>query len=48
MSWSEVREEKENQGGEGELDQHVHAGREQWEMEVEMVGREHPFVVYRY
>ncbi len=45
VAGSEVGEEVEDAGREGELDEHVHAGCEEWEGKVEVVVREHPFVV---
>lgn len=41
----ELWEEPQNEGGERELHEHVHAGCEEGEAEAELVGREHPFVV---
>lgn len=45
VSWSELGEGEEDQGSEGELDEHVYAGDEEGESEVEMPRAEHPFVV---
>lgn len=45
MPWTEAWEEEKNEGGKHELHEHVHAGRKQREVEVEVVGREHPFVI---
>jgi hypothetical protein len=42
---SEAREEVEDEGSERKLHQHVHARREEWKAEIEMLGGEHPFVV---
>lgn len=42
---TEVREGKEDKGGEGELDNHMEASGKKREVEVEVVGGEHPFIV---
>jgi hypothetical protein len=42
---SELREKKERQGGETELHQHVGASCEEWEVEIEVFGVEHPFII---
>lgn len=42
-SWHEVEDE----GGKGKLYEHVDAGCEQGEVEVEMLWREHPFVILK-
>lgn len=44
---TEVGECKEDEGGEGELDDHMEASGEEGEVEVEVLGGEHPFVVDR-
>lgn len=41
----ELWEEPEDEGGEGELHEHVHAGCEEGEAEAELGGGEHPFIV---
>ena len=45
LLWAKARSEKEHERCEGELDEHVEGGGEQGEVKVEMIGREHPFVV---
>lgn len=42
---TELRKEKEDDTGQGELYQHVQASREQREVEVEMLRVKHPFVI---
>ena len=42
---SELRKKQEYEGSQRELDEHMHTCREEWEMEVEVIGREHPLVV---
>ena len=41
QAWDEV----EDCGGEEELHEHVQAGSEKREVEIEVVGREHPFII---
>ncbi len=45
MTGSKAREEVEHDVGEAELDEHMETSREERESKVQMVGREHPFVV---
>lgn len=42
---AEVREGKKDEGGKRELDEHVQAGGEEGEVEVEVLRGEHPFVI---
>ena len=42
---SESREEIKYRGGQHELDHHMHTSREERKLEIEVVRREHPFVV---
>lgn len=44
---TKVRESKEDERSESELDDHMEASGEEGEVEVEVVGGEHPFVVDR-
>lgn len=45
VSGAELGEEEEDEGGECELDNHVETCCEEREVEVEMFGVEHPFIV---
>lgn len=44
-SGSKVWDKIEYGGRQQELDGHVHAGCKEWEMEVEIFLREHPFII---
>lgn len=43
--WAKTRADEENERGEGELDEHMKRRRKKREVEVEMLGAEHPFVI---
>lgn len=45
--WAEMGECKEDEGGKSELDEHMEASGEEGEVEIEVLGGEHPFVVDR-
>lgn len=47
VAGAEVWQEEEDGGGESELHQHMEAGCEEGEVEVEVFGVEHPFVILR-
>lgn len=46
-AWSQGREDEEDGRCEKELNHHMEGGGEEWEVEVEVFGREHPFIVLR-